>query len=406
MSVSFRPYARKPFDAEGCTQCGLCLSRCPVMELPRETAREAIRSLAEHQSSPEALPQANRDVLRKCTACFACNLICPEDCRPANLFLDIWHTQYTRQGLPESARYFLPYSRPNYRTYVLDRLTGKERDALRSWALMDPAETLFYPGCNMLLTPSLMFSKLFDGLPIRGSLDYCCGEAYLRMGLYEHVEQAARRCTRYFRDLGAKTVYLACTGDLNMFTHVLPQFGADFTGIRFVPFLERVFEALESGALPVVKRFDGQTITIQDSCHAKLYRPDYFQWPRKILAFLGFECREAPKHADTALCCGIGGGISHDAGYGKHALFRGQRACLKNLRVAKAEQIGVYCSGCLEMLMLSESGRRTRHVLEWVQEAIGEQPAGGHQKAAINLALGVLRHQRGGSGRFFPPPIE
>lgn len=406
MIPRFRPYVRASFNAEGCSRCGLCLSLCPVMELPVETARKEIASLVEHAAHPELLPESTRPVLRKCTACFACNLVCPKDCRPANLFLDIWHDQYTRYGLPERARYFLPYSRPNFRTYVLQRLSRKEQAAVREWGSMEPADTLFYPGCNLLMTPSLMFSQLFDGLPIRGSLEYCCGEAYFRMGLYEQVEQAAQRCTRYFNALGAKEVYLACTGDLNMFTHVLPQYGADFSGITFVPFLKHLYERLESGDLAVVKRFDGRTITIQDSCHTRMYAPEYFQWPRRILSLLGFEVREAPKHADTALCCGIGSGISHESGYAKKALVAGQRACLHNLREAKADSIAVYCSGCLEMLALSESGGRIRHVIECVQEAIGEYPGNRRRRTALNLAAGVLRNQRGGAGRFHPPPIE
>ncbi len=406
MTARFRPYERKPFDAEKCTRCGLCLSRCPVLELPPATARREITALIQYAGDPDPSAACPDEVVRKCTSCFACNLICPEDCRPANLVLDIRHHHYQRNGLPERARFFLPYSRPNYRTYLLERLSRKERDALQSWETLAPAKTLFYPGCNLLMTPSILLSRLFDGLPIRGSLEYCCGEAYFRMGLYEHVEQAAARCTRYFRTLGAKTVYLACSGDLNMFTHVLPQFGADFSGIRFEPFLKRVYDQLESGTLPVVKRFDGQTITVQDSCHTKLYAEDYDQWPRKLLALLGFTVREAPKHGDNALCCGIGAGIPHESGYAKADLIAGQRACVRNLRAAGADRVGVYCSGCLEMLALSELGGGMRHVLELIQEALGEPVTVKHRASALHLVMGVLRNQRGGSGRFYPPPIE
>lgn len=406
MTSSFQPFSRAPFDSNRCTRCGLCLSRCPVLNLPGKNAREEITSLIRHSSDPDALPASTRETLRRCTACFSCNLTCPENCRPANLFLDLWHAQYLKHGLPESARYFLPYSRPNYRTYAMERLTLEERSAIRSWASLEPAETLFYPGCNLLMTPTLMFSKVFEDLPIRGSLEYCCGEAYFRMGLYEHLEQAALRCTRYFRKLGAKTVYLACTGDLNMFTHVLPQFGADFSNISFVPFFKRLHEQLESGVLPIKKRFDGYTVTIQDSCHTKMYDPEYFKWPRKILSFLGFEIREAPRNVNDALCCGIGSGISHESGYAKQALISGQRKCLRNLGSAKTDAIAVYCSGCLEMLAFSEYGGRIHHILEWVQEALGEDVKGGHRKTAFNLILGVLRNQHNSAKRFYPPPIE
>ena len=122
-----------------------------------------------------------------------------------------------------------------------------------------------------------------------------------------------RRCSAYFRQLQAKTVYLLCTGDLNMFTNVLPQFGADFSGISFVPFLEYLHGKLSSGAWPLLRRFDGKTITVQDSCHTKLYAPGYAEYPRKILSMLGFTVREAPLHGESALCCGFGSGCSIEA---------------------------------------------------------------------------------------------
>ncbi len=410
MDDSFRTYERNPFDAAGCTRCGRCLSECPVMHLPEPEARAEIASLIQYAQEPGYSRTSTDEVLRRCTSCFACNVLCPENCRPTNLFLDLWHRQYEREGLPDRTRYFLPHSRPNFRTYVLERLSRAEQDAVRSWGSLEPVETFFYPGCNLITTPYLTFSRLFADMPIRGTLDSCCGEMYFRMGLYDQVEQTARRCTALFRTLGARTVYLQCTAGLNMFTNVLPQYGADFAGIHFAPFIKLLHDRLASGELPIVKRFDGKTVTIQDSCHAKIYEPGYHDWPRKVLALLGFEIREAPQHAETGLCCGIGSGFSHAAGYGKAALIGGQRACAKNLRSSHADYVAVYCSGCLEMLSVSQYvsriGAPVYHILELVQEAIGETPLRRHRGVARNFLVGALRNQKGGTGRFTVPPIE
>ena len=409
MDKPFRTYERKPFDAADCTRCGRCLSECPVMRLPEPEARAEIASLIQYMREPGHSRASTETVLKRCTSCFACNVICPEDCRPTNLFLDLWHRQYEREGLPESARYFLPHSRPNFRTFVLERQSQAEQEAVRSWASLEPVETFFYPGCNLITAPYLTFSRLFADLPIRGALDLCCGEMYFRMGLYDQVEQSARKCTAFFRKLGAKTVYLQCTAGLNMFTHVLPQYGADFGGIHFAPFIKLLHERLASGELPIVKRFDGKTVAIQDSCHAKIFEPGYHDWPRKVLTLLGFEIREAPQHAATGLCCGIGSGFSHAAGYGKTAMVGGQRACAKNLRHSRADYVAVYCSGCLEMLSVSRYvsriGAPVYHILELVQEAIGETPLRKHRGVARNFLLGTLRNQKGRRGRFKPPPI-
>lgn len=410
MERQFRKYQRVPFDAERCTRCGLCLSQCPVMQLPEAEAQREIESLIRCLDDPDSASPATQRVLRACTSCFACNVVCPEHCHPTNLFLDLWHRAYQRQGMPERARWFLPHSRPNFRTYVLDRMPQDEQEAVRSWASLEPAETLFYPGCNLVTTPYLTFSRIFSGLPIRGGLDYCCGEMYFRMGAYDLVEQTARKCAAYFKRLQARTVYLQCTAGLNMFTNILPQFGADFSGIQFVPFIKYLRKQLDSGAWPIVKRFDGKTITVQDSCHAKIYEPDFQEWPRKVLAMLGFQVVEAPCHGDTGLCCGIGSGFSHESAYHQGDMIAGQRACVRNLRATRPDYVAVYCSGCLEMMSVSRYvarlGSPVYHVLELVQEAIGETPLRRHRRVAFNFITGALRNQRGGRRRFAPPPVE
>lgn len=410
MERAFRKYQRIPFDPDHCTRCGLCLSQCPVMRLPEERARKEIESLIRCLEEPDNAPASTRQVLRDCTSCFACTLICPEDCRPTNLFLDLWHRAYQKEGMPERARWFLPHSRPNFRTYVLERLPRDEQDAVKAWASLEAAETVFYPGCNLITTPYLTFSRVFEGLPIRGGLDYCCGEMYFRMGAYDLVEQTARKCTEYFKRLHAKTVYLQCTAGLNMFTNILPQFGADFSGMRFVPFLKYLYGKLASGAWPIVKRFDGKTVAVQDSCHARIYEPDFHEWPRKVLAMLGFRVVEAPCHGASGLCCGIASGFSHESGYRQRDLIAGQRACVRNLRAARPDYVAVYCSGCLEMMSVSRYvawlGSPVYHVLELIQKAIGESPPRRHRRVAFNFLVGTLRNQRGGRRYFTPPPVE
>jgi hypothetical protein len=57
-------------------------------------------------------------------------------------------------------------------------MTKQERDILEKWKSLEPlkGDTLTYPGCNVILTPTLVQSQLFENLDIRGRLEYCCGE--------------------------------------------------------------------------------------------------------------------------------------------------------------------------------------------------------------------------------------
>ncbi len=407
----YRPYTRAPFDSARCTGCGECFHQCPVLRLPLPQAKVEIERLRGMDRGPETMdtgPQtvdrrAASIVLRRCTSCLACNQVCPEECRPANLILDLWHAAYLREGLPARAAWFLPHARPNFRTYILDRLPGDERAAVARWRQGGPAREFLYAGCNLITTPYLTFSRLFEGLEIRGGLDYCCGEMLFRMGLYEAVEQVAGRLTRWFRRLGAERVYLVCTAGLNLLRNILPQFGADFGGIEFVPFQQVLLERLRSGeqgregpALTAA-RPPYRSVTVQDSCHARTVSPGFSDLPRQVLDAAGVEVREAPGHRETQLCCGIGGGFAHASAYNPLRLLLSARRTSRDHRQAPADATCVYCSGCLEMMSVARfvdpSRRPVVHLLEVAQWAMGETPRRRQGALARQFLIGALRNQ-------------
>lgn len=395
--LTFRHYERRPFDREACTLCGECLHRCPVMHLPRERAVHEMARLLAGEQPP---------LLRRCTSCLACNLFCPEDCRPANLILEAWHRAYLSEGLPARARYFLPHSRPNFRTGILARMPAAEKEAVARWRQDVPARAFLYPGCNLITTPFLTFSPLFDGLEIRGGLDYCCGEMLFRMGLYEAVEDVARRLTAWFRRLAAERVYLVCTAGLHMLRHVLPQFGADFSGIEFVPYLEVLLDRLAAGDLGAVRPLD-MVVTVQDSCHARVVEPGFADLPRRLLDAVGVQVVEAAHSRETQLCCGIGAGFSHAAAYHPAALLLSARATSRDHRRTPAPPAGagagaaatcVYCSGCLEMTSVARfvdpNRRPVYHLLELLNLALGRPPVEGRKGAlARQFVVGAVRGQ-------------
>ena len=402
MQATFRRYERLPFDAERCTRCGECFHRCPVMRLGVEAAQEAIGRLIELAGTSGATGRAPASAsrlprpLRDCTSCLACNQICAECCRPANLILGLWHQAYLREGLPARAAYFLPHSRPNFRSDIVARLPAQERAAVERWQHGGPARKFLYAGCNLITTPYLTFSRLFEGIEIRGGLDYCCGEMLFRMGLYEAVEQVATRLTHWFRRLGAERVILVCTAGLNMLRNVLPQFGADFTGIEFVPLQRLVLERLQAGDFGAVEPLDW-TVTVQDSCHARTLEPGFAELPRKLLAAIGMQVAEAPHHREDQLCCGIGGGFSHTSAYDPFRLLLSARTVSRDHRRTRADATCVYCSGCLEMLSVARypdpNRRPVYHLLELVQIATGETPRRRQGALAAQFVAGTVRRQ-------------
>ncbi|MCD6569491.1 MAG: (Fe-S)-binding protein [Deltaproteobacteria bacterium] len=378
----------KAFDTEKCTLCGECFYQCPVMKLPLDVAKDEIVRLINGDET--------RSVLQKCTSCFACNFICPERCNPAQLILDRWHEKYLREGLLLRAEYFIPHNRPNFRTYVLDRLPDDEKMLVESWDDTSSCEEIFYPGCNVITVPYLTKTKLLEGLNIRGSLDMCCGEMYYRMGLYDQVKQVAKKLEKHFNKMGVKKMIIPCTAGRNMFTNVLPKFGAHFD-FEIQHILPWILEKIESGEIEIKNKLD-MTVTIQESCYGKMFGGEYLDIPRKILEKIGARVIEEDLCREKALCCGIAGGFSPTSSY--HPLHI-TLSTIRSLRLAQntgAQAIVAYCAGCLQLLSVGQIAYPIKkmpvyHILELLQMAIGETPDRRNTQRAWQFLAGTVINQ-------------
>lgn len=363
---TFDPYAH--FNKDRCTLCGDCFNLCPVMELPRDEAVKEIKRLIDGEET--------KHVLRRCTSCFACNFICPEQCNPTQLVMQRWHEKYARGGLPLRAEWFIPHNKPNFRTYVVERLPDDEKEMLKEWDSLLPCKEMFYPGCNYVTSPYLTRTSLLQGLEIRGSLDTCCGEMYYRMGLFEQVEQVARRLELYFGKLGLKKMLIPCTAGYNMFNNVLPRFGfkPDFEIEHLLVWL---WQRIEDGRIKIKNKLE-MKVTIQDSCYGKFFGEDVLGLVRKILNRLGVEVMEMKYSCQNSLCCGIAGGFSIESGFSPFSVASATIRSLREARATESNAIVVYCAGCLQMLSTGKILYPTRmpiyHILELLQMAIGETP--------------------------------
>ena len=389
----------KPYLEESCTLCGTCLSRCPVLGLSKSEARLEMDNLREGRDSR---------VLRECTSCLDCDFFCPRGCNPGELIINRWAEINSERGLPERARYFLPHSKPNFRTYVLDHMTPREKEILRSWSDLTPAGEVCYPGCNMITTPLLTQTKALAGLDIRGSLEQCCGEMYFRMGLFDQLRQVAKRTQGFFDSLGARKVTILCTAGYYMFTRVLPHFGAEYS-FEMESYLELLKRRLDSGELQFQKKLD-MRVTIQESCYGKQFGAGYLAIPREILARAGVEVVEQENIGECMLCCGIGGGFSPASAYNPFRLTPSTIRAMMAAKRSGADAVVTYCSGCLQMfstgLLFYRTGLPAYHILEIIGKALGERPEQSHNRLSRNMLLGTLRHQAPAllSRRRFQPP--
>ncbi|MDD5747487.1 MAG: (Fe-S)-binding protein [Actinomycetota bacterium] len=376
----------KPFRFEFCKECGTCFSLCPVLSFPIEKAQGEIRKVKFGGSSP---------VLSKCTGCMDCDFFCPEGANPAELILSRWRNINLERNPLIRANYFLPHSRPNFRSYVIERMGKRERKIIESWKDMSPSKHICYPGCNMIATPLLTQTKVLEKLDIRGSLDVCCGEMYWRMGLFDDVRTCAEKTTKFFQTLKAEKVTILCTAGYYMFTEVLPHFGGGypFEIESYLEFLDREISASEiefQRTLPM-------KVTIQESCYGKQFGHEYMDIPRKILKSAGCQIVEMENSGEKMLCCGIGAGFSPASAYDPIRMTLAAMRVLRQARKTGADALVVYCSGCLQMLstarILLPQSPPIYHILEIIELATGGNPEKSSRKSGFTMLSGVVRNQ-------------
>lgn len=383
------------------------MEACPVISLSRKDARGEIEALLAGDPSV---------VLDRCQSCFACNFHCPNGARPASLVLQRWNEQYRREGLRARAAFFATHwpNYPNFRSRVVERMTDEERALLAKWARTDPldGDTLAYPGCNVLATPTLVQSGLFDGLDFRGRLEYCCGEMAFRSGLFDHLRQVAKRLDKWFHHLAPRHLLVLCTACTDVIKNVLPGHGLTYQFESVTSYVDWLWRRIREGEVEVTREL-GWKVALQDSCHAKMFGDAYLDAPREILRALGCEVVELPNCRENARCCGIGAGFSVSSSYHPFKLRAATAANIDDVKKTGADVLCAYCSGCNQMyhvarkLYFKRVPFETYHLIELVQLGIGETPRRMIGRTAKSMFRSMLRRlpSTWSRKRFELPPI-
>ena len=383
------------FNQDTCTLCGECFQNCPIMDLSREEAIEEMKRLQAGDST--------KRILTECQSCFTCNFYCPENAHPASLILQRWNEQYKKEGLKIRGKYYMTFHPhyPNFRSYVIERMPKETKKMLEQWASLEPlkGETLTYPGCNIITFAELTKTSLFKDLDIRGRLEYCCGETLFRTGYKEELLQVIKRLDKWFDILKPKHLLVLCTAGTNVFKNVLPHYGLTYKFESIKSYIQYIWEKIENGEIVIKKKLH-MTVTIQESCYAKMFGDQYMDLPRKILEYIGIKVIEAPACRENMRCCAIAGGFSVDSAYNPFTIMNSGFRNINDFKKTGADAICVYCAGCLATFLTQKKLYLKRymkvyHILELLQMAMGETPMSNRakKKRAKLFFWGIMKKQ-------------
>jgi Fe-S oxidoreductase/nitrate reductase gamma subunit len=360
-------------DLEACTACGRCQDVCPayLSEKPL-SPKKMTQNLKEHlwQEGPTLLstPMEKRvpksiigtivseDELWACTACMACEEVCPvyieQIIRNIDLrrYLVLMETKFP-SGLKLVVKNLMNSQNPWGMSHGLRAEWAK---SLRASILSKGAERgiLFWVGCagsfddrNIEVAISLVSILKSIGVPfwILGTEEGCCGDPARRTGNEYLFQTLAQANIEVLHKYGVKQILTMCPHCFHTLKNEYPQFGGEFEVLHYTQFLVGL---LSEGKLKLTKPMD-KVVTYHDSCYLGRGNSIY-EAPRKILNSIpGLNLVEMERHGNRSFCCGAGGGrMWMEENIGRR---------INQMRTAqvietKAMWVGTACPYCLTML--------------------------------------------------------
>ncbi len=361
------------FKKEACDECGICLHKCPVLQLPLEEAKEEISRLIEGKESKLAL--------YKCNTCFSCNLYCPKGANPYQLILERWNDLYYKRGAPPLYRFVCPTETPNIWQLLNVFLSPQERKWIHEWMnyVPKPGDKILLVGNYTHLFPFVLGgSQLLSYFKPIDRIDQWEGGAYLYQGGYlDVVQKIARRTKNDFDQWGVKEVVATLDAVEYIFNEVHPKEMGVIHEQHFKNLDEWLLEKLNLNEIPIKKKLNFK-VTIHDNCYSKAIEGKYWEPPRKIVEKCGCEIVEMRHNRKDSLCCGFGAGAS----WVKNIAIPFDIISEGTKKFKEAEETGAralisYCGGCLYLLWATRELLRSKidiyHVVEIVRLAMGEE---------------------------------
>ncbi len=357
-------------DAYACIMCYRCQEVCPAyntgkvlspaaMEINKryflnsEGARLASgeRSqipLTEYAISPEAV--------WACTACGACNDICPVGNEPMRDILDIRRALVLMENdFPEQLqtafrgmeRTVNPWNVP-----PAERMKWAEGLVVPTVDQNPDADLLWWVGCapatdTRAQKTSRAFAEILNSAGVNyavlGENEQCTGDSARRAGNEFLFSELALANVELLNEVKPKLIVTTCPHCLHTISNEYPAFGGNYQVIHHTQLIN---ELIKQGQLKL-NTDNNDTLTFHDPCYLGRQN-DIFNDPRQILTLTQTNLVEMPRNGRKSFCCGAGG-----AQMWKEEAEGTERINADRFQEAQktgADQLAVGCPFCMVML--------------------------------------------------------
>ena len=329
-------------EAERCTECELCLEKCPTYKL---TGRKELSPLGRLRMMREikggAEVEGMVEAFYSCTKCMACEVVCPEEIEVSKV-VAVGREILVEKGLAPLER------GERIIKGIMERGNAVAGDPSKRWDWLpedftpQESDRLLYIGClasylvkDVARSSFLLMKEL--GIPFTMWEDEgCCGTYIYEAGERGRAEELFSKNTERFLSAGIKEIVVPCNGCLKCFKYFYPEVLGDFPP-RVRHLLEVVHERLKED--PSLLKKLGRAISYHDPC--RLSRGEgLIEEPRELFRFCGLEVKEMERRGEDTICCGSGAGV--------RSLYKGlsQQMAQEVLGMAKGEVLVSTCPFC------------------------------------------------------------
>jgi Fe-S oxidoreductase len=383
-------------DAYACIMCNRCQEVCPAYTTGKVLSPAALEinkryfinieggRLAGGEASAQTLTEfaISPEAVWSCTACGACNQVCPVGNEPMRDILNIRRDLVLMENaFPEQLqtafrgmeRSLNPWNVPPER-----RLDWAEGLRVPTVDENPEPEILWWVGCAAATdaraqkTARALASVLNAAgvdFAVLGTREQCTGDAARRSGNEYLFHELAVANVEALNAVAPRRILTTCPHCLHVLQNEYPAFGGHYRVVHHTQLLQELEAAGRISFQPAGGE-DG-SITFHDPCY--LGRQNAILGaPRRALQGAGLSLSEMPRHGQASFCCGAGGGQmwkEEEAGQARVSETR-----LAEARATGATALAVGCPFCMIMLTSSQATGTDlpiRDVVEIVAERMG-----------------------------------
>ena len=357
-------------DAYACIMCYRCQEVCPAYNTGKVLSPAAMEINKRYFLNSEGVRLANGErsqipltefaispeAVWACTACGACNDICPVGNEPMRDILDIRRALVLMENdFPEQLqtafrgmeRTVNPWNVP-----PTERMKWAEGLVVPTIDQNPDADLLWWVGCapatdTRAQKTSRAFAEILNSAGVNyavlGENEQCTGDSARRAGNEFLFNELALANVELLNEVKPKRIVTTCPHCLHTISNEYPAFGGNYQVIHHTQLIN---ELINQGQLKL-KTENNQTLTFHDPCYLGRQN-DIFNDPRQVLTLTQANLVELPRNGRKSFCCGAGG-----AQMWKEEAEGTERINADRFQEAQktgADQLAVGCPFCMVML--------------------------------------------------------